>query len=183
MQIKKDKKNNFTFFLQQENYFSKTTPIRILMVEDQMINRMIMKQYLDSDLIVIQLAENGRIVTEIFIPNTYDLILMDLRMPEMDGYKTAQWIRNQEKEKGKGNIPIIALSASATKQIRQIENQQGDRNTPIIALTASVTTEETNLSLDAGCTEILAKPLRKAKLFEILLKYYGTMKNNRKKHR
>jgi len=152
--IKNDSENQLFSLLQQDNYFSKTRPMQILLVEDQMINSLIVKNFLKSDFINIDLADNGKIAIKKFKPNYYDLVLMDLRMPEMDGYKTTKWIRNIEKEKGLSNIPIFALSASATKK-------------------------EVQKCLNSGCNEHLSKPIHKQYLYNLIYRYYEIIKQNK----
>jgi len=100
----------------------------------------------------IDIAENGEIAVEKFQSEKYDLVLMDMQMPVMDGY-------------------------SATREIRKWENQKGVKATPVIALTAYATKEERQKSLDVGCTAHLTKPIRKATLLEAIYKYTANKPN------
>ena len=84
-------------------------------------------------------ARNGQIAFEKFIAGTYDIVLMDVQMPIMDGY-------------------------SAARRIRQWESENGATPVPILALTAHALPEEVRKSFDAGCTAHLTKPIRKATL-------------------
>ena len=78
----------------------------------------------------------------------YDLILMDMQMPVMDGY-------------------------TATQSIRTWERDQGAAPTPIVALTANALKEDIQKSLDAGCTTHLTKPIRKAVLLDTIREHAG----------
>ncbi|MGH7918136.1 MAG: response regulator, partial [Candidatus Binataceae bacterium] len=88
-------------------------------------------------------AENGQIAIEHFKRKHYDVVLMDIQMPVVDGYTAVETIRAWEREK------------------RQ-------EPTPIIALTASALDEAVQRSLAAGCTAHIAKPVRKATLLEAI---------------
>ena len=92
------------------------------------------------------IAENGREAVELWEENgDYDLILMDIQMPEMDGYEATGEIRRREAERG-GHIPIVALTAHAMK---------GDR-------------EKT---LEAGMDDYLSKPVTSAALYTTIEKW------------
>ncbi|MDF9800288.1 PAS domain S-box-containing protein [Catalinimonas alkaloidigena] len=86
--------------------------IRLLLVEDNLTNIYVASQYLRSWGIQFDTAENGKQALERLSHKDYDIVLMDLRMPQMDGYETARAIRAMEEEKYR-TLPIIALSASA----------------------------------------------------------------------
>ncbi len=85
-------------------------PIKILVVEDIALNQLLMKTLLDDFGFGCDIAANGRIAVEKLIVNTYDIILMDLQMPEMNGFEATDHIRTVMKS----NIPIIALTADVT---------------------------------------------------------------------
>ena len=89
--------------------------ISILVVEDNAINRILVKviiRNLSADIQIIE-AENGAIAIEKFASAQPDLILMDIQMPEMNGYEATERIRQMESERGSGRVPIIALTAAA----------------------------------------------------------------------
>ena len=121
-------------------------PLRILLAEDSEDNRLLIKAYLKKTPYRMDMAENGEIAVEKFISGKYDLVLMDMQMPVMDGY-------------------------SATREMREWEGKEGAKASPIIALTAYATREEERKSLDAGCTAHLTKQIKKAKLLEAIQKY------------
>ena len=87
-------------------------PIKILLVEDHFLNQIATKKILTtwSDLVTVDIAENGLIGVEKYFEHGYDIILMDIQMPVMNGIEAARKIRE------KSEVPIIALTASSTKQ-------------------------------------------------------------------
>ncbi len=87
-------------------------PLKILLVEDHFLNQIATKKVLTtwSDLVTVDIAENGLIGVEKFKEHGYDLILMDIQMPVMDGYDATRKIREVS------DVPIIALSANSSKQ-------------------------------------------------------------------
>jgi CheY-like chemotaxis protein len=91
--------------------------VRVLLVDDNKINVIVAKQYLKLWAIECDVADNGRIAFEMVQHNDYDLVLMDLQMPEMDGYQATTAIRKLPEAKFK-KLPIIALTASATLDIK-----------------------------------------------------------------
>ena len=119
------------------------TPLKILLVDDSEDNRLLVQSYLKKTPYEIEMAENGEIAVEKYTGNDYDLVLMDVQMPVMDGY-------------------------SATRSIRQWEAEQGMTATPIIALTAHAFKEDGENSLQAGCNLHITKPIKKAKLLKII---------------
>lgn len=126
--------------------------LNILLAEDNKDNRFLIQAYLKKTPYKIDIAEDGKIAVKKFKSNKYDLVLMDIQMPEMDGY-------------------------AATKMIRKWENKKKVKPTPIIALTAYALKEEVQKSLDIGCTAHLSKPIKKAKLLQIIYDYTGEVKS------
>jgi CheY-like chemotaxis protein len=84
--------------------------LKILVVEDIELNQLLMKTILEDFGFVCDVANNGKIAIEKLQTNTYDIVLMDLQMPIMNGFKATEYIRN----KMNSNIPIIALTADVT---------------------------------------------------------------------
>jgi len=113
--------------------------LHILLVEDNADNRMLIQAFLKKTSYTIDTAENGEIAVKKTISNRYDIILMDIEMPVMDGY-------------------------TATQEIRRLEEENQNDATPIIALTAHALEEHAQKSLEAGCTAHLTKPIKKDKL-------------------
>ncbi len=123
-------------------------PLRILLAEDSEDNRLLLLSYLKKMPYQIDTAENGEVAVEKFKAGKYDLVLMDIQMPLMDGY-------------------------TATREIRKWEREKDVRETPIIALTAYAYKEDRQKSLDAGCNGHLIKPIKKAGLLEAIKEYTG----------
>ena len=84
--------------------------IKVLVVEDIALNQLLMKTLLDDFGFERDIAANGRMAIEKLKTKSYDIILMDLQMPEMNGFEATEYIRN----KMNSNIPIIALTADVT---------------------------------------------------------------------
>lgn len=114
---------------------------KILLAEDNKVNQEIVLFSLEDSGIIIDIANNGQEAVDMFRANDYALILMDIQMPIMDGYKAAKIIREEN-----SNIPIVALSANAM-------------------------TEDVEKSKNAGMNEHLNKPINFTKLYETLLQY------------
>ncbi|MEA1935732.1 MAG: response regulator [Thermodesulfobacteriota bacterium] len=128
--------------------FTKVRSNNILLVEDSADNRLLIQSYFKRTSDHIDIAENGEIAVEKFKSGEYDVVLMDIQMPVMDGYTATGEIRKWEREKGRKEAPIIALTAHAMK-------------------------EDVRKSLDAGCTDHLTKPIKKAVLMETVSRYTG----------
>ncbi len=110
--------------------------LRILLVEDNALNMEIATVLLSDSGAVITEAENGRVAVEMFEasePDSFDLILMDIMMPEMNGLE-------------------------ATRAIRAM-NRADAKNVPIIAMTANAFSEDARKSIEAGMNEHITKPL------------------------
>lgn len=109
-------------------------PRHLLLVEDEYISRTLAVAVLERERWQVTVAENGIQALEALKNNSYDLILMDIQMPEMDGYEATRAIRRHEKTTG-GHTPIIAMTARAVQDDRE-------------------------KCLDAGMDGYIAKPIR-----------------------
>ena len=121
---------------------------RLLLVEDNLLNREIACQLLEKRGFRIENAENGMIAVDKVMhskPGYYDLILMDIQMPVMDGYK-------------------------ATQEIRRLENRELAA-IPIIAMTANAFAEDREKAFEAGMNEHVAKPFDIEKLMRVMKQY------------
>jgi signal transduction histidine kinase/DNA-binding response OmpR family regulator len=125
-------------------------PLRILLVEDNPDNRMLIKAYLKKLPYELVEAENGQIAVDKFQQSKYDAVLMDVQMPIMDGHE-------------------------ATRTIRAWESENNNEPTPIISLTAHAFKEEIDRCLEAGCNTHLSKPVKKATLISTIQTYTDTV--------
>jgi signal transduction histidine kinase/CheY-like chemotaxis protein len=121
-------------------------PMTILLAEDIANNVFVVKAFLKNTKDRIVVAANGQQAVELFKSQHFDLVLMDVQMPVMDGY-------------------------TATRQIRQFEAAQGRLRTPVVALTANALAGDVSKSLAAGCDDHLGKPIDKFKLLNLIAKY------------
>ena len=124
--------------------------LKILLVEDSPDNALLVRAYLKRTRCKIDHADNGQAAFDRFQGGHYDLVLMDMHMPVMDGYTATEHMRDWERRHGQQPIPILALTAFGMK-------------------------EEVQKSLNAGCTEHLVKPIRKATLLAAIAKYARSM--------
>lgn len=91
--------------------------LRLLIAEDNHINVLLAQEFLFQWDVECDVAENGLIALELIQTNDYDLVLMDLQMPEMDGYETTKKVRELNGNKYR-DLPIVALTASAMLNIQ-----------------------------------------------------------------
>lgn len=116
---------------------------KILVVDDNAINRKVVTGFLQDTKINIDIAIDGEDAVAKVLSTHYDLVLMDVQMPKMDGYTATKLIKQNDKY---NKLPIIAMTAHA---------MEGDKQ----------------LSLDAGMNGHLTKPLDADELFDVLLKW------------
>jgi PAS domain S-box-containing protein len=115
--------------------------INVLVVEDMALNQLLMTTLMEEFEFKSEIAENGKIAIEMLTQNTYDIILMDLQMPEMNGFEATDYIR--------------------TKLQSQI---------PIIALTADVTTVDLGKCMQVGMNDYISKPVDEKVLYTKIVK-------------
>jgi CheY-like chemotaxis protein len=116
--------------------------LRILVVEDNIVNQKVASAMLEKRGHRVVIASNGRECLDVLEKENFDLVLMDVQMPEMDGFEATRLIRENEKA-GSGHIPIVAMTARAMK---------GDREKCI----------------EAGMDDYISKPIREANLFSLI---------------
>jgi two-component system, sensor histidine kinase and response regulator len=91
--------------------FELARPISALVVDDSRDNQFLMKSYLEKHSSHMVIADNGAEALEKFKQNSFDIVFMDLLMPELDGYEAARQMRAWEAAQGKPGVPIVAVSA------------------------------------------------------------------------
>lgn len=117
-----------------------TSQIHVLIADDNPINQRIVESLLTKRAMQVRLASSGQEALTLFDSNTFDLVLMDLQMPGIDGYETVRLMRKKERARGSDPIPILALSAHATESEKQ-------------------------KAIEAGMNDFISKPITKDLLF------------------
>ncbi|MDR1483938.1 MAG: response regulator [Planctomycetaceae bacterium] len=126
------------------NTFELMVPnVRVLVAEDNRVNQMVLMELLRSRGCRVDVAENGREAVDMVCKSNYDIVFMDIQMPEMDGISAVKLIRRDGKYE---KLPIIALTAHAMSSDRE-------------------------LSLAAGMNDHLTKPIDPEKLYKTLSKW------------
>ncbi|THJ25002.1 MAG: response regulator [Nitrospira sp. CG24E] len=120
--------------------------LHILLVEDSSDNQLLIRSYLKQTPYRLDIAEHGAIALELVKNSRYDIILMDMQMPVMDGYEATQAIRAWERDHDLPPTQVIALTALALK-------------------------EDGVKIHKAGCNSHLTKPIRKQTLLDVLRTY------------
>ncbi len=118
-------------------------PGSVLLVEDSPTNAEVMRLMLEGSNFDLSWAPSGQAALTLLRDVPYDIVLMDVEMPGMDGYQTTEALRELEKELGRQRTPVVALTAHAFEEHRQ-------------------------RCLQAGCDDFQVKPVPKARLLEIL---------------
>ena len=103
--------------VEKQNFIRR--PLNVLLVEDNFLNQKVVIATLEKAGHRVELAENGKIAFELFCKNDYDLILMDIQMPIMDGIEATKSIRAYEKENNLKAITIMAVTAFALERDRE----------------------------------------------------------------
>jgi two-component system sensor histidine kinase/response regulator len=117
--------------------------MRILIVDDSAVNRMLLREYLGDQSVEIEEAENGQVACEKVKDEPFDVVIMDMRMPVMDGYAATMVIRDWEWMTQQPPIPVIALTASALR-------------------------EDVDRCLSVGCNYYLSKPVKREALIGMI---------------
>ena len=117
-------------------------PLRVLLAEDSLVNQRLAVGLLEKHGHTVVVAGHGREAIGTLQSQTFDVVLMDVQMPEMDGFEATAAIRHQEQRTG-GHIPIVAMTAHAMK---------GDRER----------------CLAAGMDSYISKPIRASQLFQVI---------------
>lgn len=120
-------------------------PLRILVAEDNEVNRVLIDRILTRNGHNVSTVTNGQLAIDRLRQETFDIVLMDVHMPEMDGL-------------------------AATRELRQLEQALG-RHTPVVALTALAVKGDAEMCLAAGMDDYLSKPLNVNDLAKVLARY------------
>ena len=118
-------------------------PLSILLADDSADNRLLIAAYLKKSRYVLDEVDNGQAALDHFMTRTYDVVLMDIQMPVLDGY-------------------------GAVRMMRQWETANKRRRTPIIALTASVLENDVRRTNQVGCDLHVSKPIKKSTLLKAI---------------
>ncbi|MEK7327453.1 MAG: response regulator, partial [Chloroflexota bacterium] len=118
--------------------------LSILLAEDNLVNKAVIARILEKRGWTVEAVENGQAAVELSAENHFDVILMDMQMPVLDGYNATVAIRARERATGR-HVPIVGLTAYA---------MQGDRERCLLA----------------GMDAYLAKPMKAAELYEAIEK-------------
>ncbi|HRS02714.1 MAG TPA: response regulator, partial [Bacteroidota bacterium] len=127
--------------------------LNLLIIEDSYINQEVIKEALNSTNCRYKVAENGKIGVYYYSNEKFDAVLLDIQMPEMDGFETI-------------------------KALLEIEAKNSLEHTPIIALTAHDDDETIEAIKEAGFDYIITKPIDWENFFEVLIKYSPNITNN-----
>ncbi|GAA3771993.1 hypothetical protein GCM10022271_00130 [Corallibacter vietnamensis] len=133
-------KQSYQFGETYENF--KLPNINVLVVDDNKINVTVLRKLLEDIDIHVDSVENGQLALDRFKENRYNLILMDIHMPKMDGYEATQIIRKQ------------------------------DSDVIIIGLSANVTSTAIQKALDSGMNNYITKPFTKERLYRLIATYF-----------
>ena len=118
-------------------------PLSILLADDSADNRLLIAAYLKKSRYALDEVENGQAALDRFMTRAYDVVLMDIQMPVLDGY-------------------------GAVRMIRQWETANQRRRTPIIALTASALESDVQRTRQVGCDLHVSKPVKKSTLLRAI---------------
>jgi CheY-like chemotaxis protein len=116
--------------------------LRILVVEDNIVNQKVAQRLLEKNGFTVEVVNDGKEAVKVLKNARYDLVLMDIQMPEMDGLE-------------------------ATVKIRQIEKRKGN-HTPVVALTANNSETMKERCFEVGMDGFIAKPLEMNTFWEVV---------------
>jgi len=135
--------------------FDKIRSAKILVAEDEVLNQFILKKVLEPEGFDIHIANNGKeCIACLQEDNSFDLVLMDIQMPEMDGFATTKFIRNEMQNQA---VKIIGISANAFSETKE-------------------------QILSEGMNDFLSKPVNVHELFTMMVKWIKPRKINNDQH-
>ncbi|MBF0283544.1 MAG: PAS domain-containing protein [Magnetococcales bacterium] len=124
-------------------------PMNLLLVDDSKDNQVLLRTFLKNSPHRLTMSDNGEDAVRRVREETFDLVIMDVQMPRMDGYTATRLIRQEEQETRRPRVPIIALTAHALEG-------------------------EAERSREAGCDLYLTKPIKKQRLMTVIQQFGGT---------
>ena len=146
---------------------------RILVADDYTINQQIAVMMLERIGHRVDVVANGLEAVEALSRKSYDAVLMDCQMPEMDGYEATGAIRKIERERAEETCEEVGVSNQ--------EKNATPSHVPIIAMTANAMQSDREKCLAAGMDDYLSKPIKKEELEDVLARWLGLDKNSKEK--
>ncbi len=128
------------------NHYKEVPACSILLADDSEDNRFLIRSYLQNTPVTLDFAEDGAVALEKLTQTDYDLALVDVHMPVMDGYEATRRFRDWENASERTPLPVVALTADAFKEAKE-------------------------KSEIAGFTDYLTKPIRKATLLAAIARH------------
>jgi PAS domain S-box-containing protein len=162
-----------------KNLFIKSAPLKILIAEDNLVNMALIKIILKGKLPNATLVEaaNGRLAVEAFAKEKFDLVFMDVQMPQMNGYEAAEGIRRIEVT-SYPRLPDGQELPVAGSLLPETGNREPGTRTPIIALTAGAIAGEKEKCLAAGMDDFVSKPIANDAIDAMLRKWIKAQATN-----
>ena len=145
---------------------------RVLLAEDHAVNQMVAVGMLQKLGCRVDVVSNGRLAVEALARQSYDVVLMDCQMPEMDGFEATREIRKREASRVAGHSSLAGDEPqNADDQQRATSNR---RRLPIIALTANAMEGDREKCLAAGMDDFVSKPVKREELAAVLERWIPT---------
>ena len=139
--------------------------VNILVAEDNPINQKLVKILLEKAGYSLRIAENGREALEFYMksPGDYDIVFMDIQMPEMNGIDATKAIREWEAK--------TVAETDSTAGSSKADGRHMPKGIPIVAVTANAMREDRETCLKAGMNDYLAKPIKRELVYEVIEKW------------
>lgn len=154
IELEKTDASNIQQTQQEDHILYPKANTRVLLAEDNLANQMVIKSILEFSHLQVDVVNNGYEALQAVQKKSYDIILMDISMPEMDGM-------------------------TATTEIRKLDSPSGD--TPIIALTAHTLSGDKERFIDAGMNDYLSKPINRTATLSCIARWTNNMKKEQQK--
>jgi len=151
---------------QEKNTLEDIRGVNVLLVEDNVINQQVAKEILEGVGLNVTLASDGQEGVNAVKKNDYDVVLMDVQMPVMDGYTATRKIREWELKAQNSKLKAAKSSEMSASSLQPLTS-----NIPIIAMTAHAMTGDEDKSLEAGMNGHVTKPVDPDQLFSTIQKW------------